>query len=99
MPRPRFEAKITTHRVSVYMDNVDDDDKNEIAGMLRGLACAIDGFGANVNMTNARFWRESPVIWSFSTVKKAIYFKDCVEYYFDDEILEALKVKRRRIRF
>ena len=66
--------------------------------MLRGLACAIDGFCADFNMTNDRFWGESPVIWPFSTVEKAERFKDCVEYYFDDAILEALKVKRRKTR-
>ena len=98
MPRLRFKDGIPSSRVSVYMDDVDDDDRDEIAGMLRGLACAIDGFGADANMTNDRFWRESPVIWPFSTVEKAKYFKSCVEYYFDDAILEALKVKRRTIR-
>ena len=41
MPRLKYE---TSRRVSVYMDDVDDDDRDEIAGMLRGLACAIDGF-------------------------------------------------------
>ena len=99
MPRLTFgPAKITTNRVSVYMDDVDDDDKDEIAGMLRGLACAIDGFRADTNMTNDRFWTESPMIWPFSTVGKAKRFKACVDYYFDDAILQALKVKRRVIR-
>ena len=98
MPQLRFTDGIPSRRVSVYMDDVDDADRNEIAGMLRGLACAIDGFGADTDMTNERFWQESPVIWPFSTVEKAKYFKSCVEYYFDDAILEALKVKRRTIR-
>lgn len=70
----------------------------KIPYMMRGLACAIDGFGADADMTNERFWQESPVIWLFSTVEKAKYFKSCVEYYFDDAILEALKIKRRTIR-
>ena len=56
------------------MDDVDDHDRDEIAGMLRGLACAIDDFRADSNMTNDRFWRESPVIWPFSTVEKAKHF-------------------------
>ena len=93
MPRLKYE---TTRRVSVYMDDVDVGDRDEIAGMLRGLACAIDGFRADSNITNDRFWQESPVIWPFSTVEKAERFKDRVEYYFDDGILEALKVKRRK---
>lgn len=98
MPRLTFRpAQITSRRVSVYMDDVDEDDINEVAGMPRGLACAIDGFQADSNMTNDRFWTESPVIWPFSTVAKAKRFKECVEYYFDDAILEALKVKRRVI--
>ena len=95
MSRLRFEDGIPSRRVSVYMDDVDHDDRDEIAGMLRGLACAIDGFGADANMTNDRFWSESPVVWSFSDAKKAEYFKFRVEYYFDGAILETLKVKRR----
>ena len=35
-------------RVSVYLDDVKDEDKGEVAGMLRGLMCAIDGWGDKV---------------------------------------------------
>ena len=97
----RMRLKTTTvpsKSVSVYMEDVEDVDRDEIAGMLRGLACAIDGFRADSKMTNDRFWQESPVIWPFTTVEKAEYFKVCVDYYFDDAILEALKVKRRKMR-
>ena len=96
MARLKVETTVPSRSVRVYMDEVDDDDRDEIAGMLRGLACAIDGFRADSNMTNERFWRENPVKWPFSTVEKAAHFKDCVEYYFDEEILKTLKVKRRK---
>ena len=98
MPRLKYETTVPSRSVAVYMDDVDDDDRDEIAGMLRGLACAIDGFRADSNMSNDRFWRVSPVKWPFSSVEKAERFKDCVEYYFDDEILRVLKVKRRKKR-
>lgn len=81
-------------RVSVYLDNVRDEDKGEIAGMLRGLMCSIEGWGAISGFTNEVF-ENSPVLLSFSTVENAHYFKSCVEYYFSDKILNALKVKKR----
>lgn len=84
-------------RISVYLDGVDDDDKGEIAGMLRGLMCAIDGWTSIAGMTNEVF-ENSPVVLSFSSVESAHYFKRCVEYYFSDGILNSLKVKKRFIR-
>lgn len=84
-----------TERISVYMKDVEEDDVNEIAGMLRGLACALDGFEGVAGMKNEKFWREKPVKWKFSSVDKANYFKECVEYYFSDEVLDAMRVKRR----
>lgn len=77
------------------MDDVDGEDVEEIAGMLRGLACALDGFNAVTGMDNERFWTESPVKWSFSSPEKAALFVDRVKYYFSPEILSDLKVKRR----
>ena len=96
MLRVRFE---TTKSINVYMDDVGDEDKNEVAGMLRGLACALEGYKGVSDMTNERFWGASPVRWSFSSAEKANYFKECVDYYFSEDILKALKVKRLRKRF
>lgn len=87
-----------SERVSVYMSGVDPGDVNELAGMLRGLACSLDGFRADKGMDNQRFWTEEPVIWEFSDADKASYFVECVKYYFSDDILETLKVKRRYYR-
>lgn len=81
-------------KVSVHLDDVKEADKGEIAGMLRGLMCAIEGWGSISGVTNAVF-NESPVVLSFSTVDNAHYFKTCVEYYFSEDILNALKVKKR----
>jgi hypothetical protein len=39
-------------RVSVYLDTVKHEDKGEVAGMLRGLMCSIDGWGAISGLTN-----------------------------------------------
>jgi hypothetical protein len=81
-------------KVSVYLDGVKNEDKGEIAGMLRGLMCAIEGWGSNKGLTNDVF-ENSPVVLEFSNVENAHYFKSCVEYYFSDDILEALEVKKR----
>ena len=82
-------------KISVNMDDVDSDDRNEIAGMLRGLMCAIEGWGSIKGFTNDLFDDHGSVILTFSTIEKAHHFRDCVHYYFDEGILEALKVKRR----
>jgi hypothetical protein len=88
-------GKNYVRRISVYLDDVKADDKSEVAGMLRGLMCAIEGWGALSGLTNEVFNTESPVIFQFSDVANAHYFKSCVEYYFDDGILARLKVKKR----
>ena len=82
-------------RVSVYLEGVKNDDRNEITGMLRGLMCSIEGWGSISGLTNDKFEAESPVILEFTSVENALYFKECVEYYFSDEILSSLKVKKR----
>ena len=94
MPRVVIDRE-RSNRVSVYMDGVDADDMDEVAGMLRGLACAINGFRVVSGMDNTRFWIESPVKWGFNTTEDADYFRTCVDYYFDDDILKGLKVKPR----
>lgn len=85
-------------KISVNMDDVDSDDRYEIAGMLRGLMCSIEGWGSIRGFTNALFDDDGSVILTFSTIEKAHRFQDCVQYYFDETILEALKVKRRVLR-
>src|SRR3954462_6843449 len=82
-------------RVSVYLDGVKEEDKDEVAGMLRGLMCAIEGWGAISGLTNEHFVSNSPVVLPFRSIKNAHYFKSCVEYYFAEDILNHLKVKRR----
>lgn len=63
--------------------------------MLRGLMCAIEGWGINAGLTNELFDDDGSVIVTFSSIEKARYFKECVDYYFDEAILESLRVKRR----
>lgn len=89
------EGKEYVPKVSVNMDDVDIDDRAEIAGMLRGLMCAIEGWGSISGFTNNLFDTNGSVILTFSTIDKAKYFRECVNYYFDSDILDALKVKRR----
>ena len=60
-----FPTDQSHKRVSV---DPDDDDKEEIAGMLRGRPCAMDGLRGDTNMTGGRFWRRSPEIRPSSTV-------------------------------
>jgi hypothetical protein len=93
-----LEKPTYSHRLSVYLDDVKSDDKDEIAGMLRGLMCAIEGWGPLAGLTNDHFQNNSPVILTFSSAKNAAHFKNCVDYYFDDEHLEALKVRRRIVK-
>ena len=82
-------------RVSVYLDEVKDEDKGEVAGMLRGLMCAIEGWAGISGLTNDHFSSDSRVLFLFSSVENAHYFKACVEYYFSDDVLSALKLKKR----
>ena len=82
-------------KVSVHMEGVKNEDINEIAGMLRGLMCSIEGWGRISGYTNERFVVENPLKLSFSSVENAHYFRDCVNYYFGDHILDVLKIKRR----
>jgi hypothetical protein len=84
-----------TAKISVYLDDVKDEDKGEVAGMLRGLMCALDGYAPLSGLTNDVMSQEGPVVLRFSSVEKAHYFKSCVEYYFSPQVLEALKVKKR----
>jgi len=82
-------------RLSIYLDGFKEADRNEVAGMLRGLMCAIEGWAAISGLTNDTFSADSPVVLSFSNVKNAHRFKECVEYYFSEDILELLRVKKR----
>lgn len=84
-----------TPRVSVYMNTVKASDADEIASMLRGLMCAIEGWGSIGGLTNAKFSVSNPLILEFSSIENAHYFKSCVEYYFSDDILDRLRVSKR----
>jgi len=82
-----------TPAVSVHLDNVKEADKKEVAGMLRGLMCAIEGFAPLQGLSNENFVQNDPVRLSFSSIETAHYFQECVEYYFSDRT--GIKVKRR----
>jgi hypothetical protein len=90
-------SKKQTPNISIYIEKTNDQALiNEIAGMLRGLANAIGGFKTNSGKNNQLFREKSPVKMEFNNVENANYFKECVEYYFSEEILEnSLKAKRR----
>lgn len=81
--------------VSVYLDNMEEDEKDEIAGMLRGLVCSMEGFGIVNNLTNERFRAGNPLRIEFRTAENARHFKMRVEKYFSEEILKRVRVKRR----
>jgi hypothetical protein len=88
--------KSYTPRVRVDMKRVKKDDKDEVASMLRGLMCSIEGWGSISGLTNDEFQNRDPLILKFSSsVENAHYFKECIEYYFADSVLERLEVKRR----
>ena len=89
------EGKNYSPTLSIYMDDVKEDDITEIAGMLRGLMCSIEGWSVISGLTNDEFEKNNPVILKFNSVDNAHYFKSCVEYYFSKEILEAIKIKKR----
>lgn len=51
--------KEQTRRISVHMESVDKDDVNDIAEMLRSLACALDGYNGVAGMTNEKFGKRN----------------------------------------
>ncbi|WP_218314438.1 hypothetical protein [Halomonas sp. 18071143] len=89
-----FEKNYTP-RIRIDMSRIRSDDKGEVSSMLRGLMCSIEGWGAISGLTNDEFQTRDPLILEFSSVENAHYFKECVEYYFSDDILDRLEVKRR----
>ncbi|SDG58513.1 hypothetical protein SAMN05216571_1223 [Onishia taeanensis] len=84
-----------TPRIRIDMSRIRNDDKGEVSSILRGLMCSIEGWGAISGLTNDEFQTRDPLILKFSSVENAHYFKECVEYYFSDDILDRLEVKRR----
>lgn len=80
--------------LSVYFDGLNDVDRDEIAGMMRGLMCAIEGWHIIAGLTNEYFATSDPVILRFSSVRKAHYFKKCIEIYLDSEVLEHVTIKK-----
>lgn len=90
--------KIFLPKISVYLDDVKTEDRDEIASMLRGLMCAIEGWGQISGLTNEYFTSNSPVILNFTRIDNAHYFKSCVEYYFSDDILRVLSIKKRIVK-
>ena len=93
----RFDQeKQFTQNLSVYVEDTENDTIKEIAGMLRGLMCAIEGYSAMSGKTNLHFQENYPVKLEFSSVENANYFKECVEFYFSENVLQQyLRVKRR----
>lgn len=81
--------------LSIDLEGVKEEDMGEIAGMLRGLMCAIEGWGPLSGLTNEYIKENNPVRLSFSSVKNAHYFEKCVYYYFDADILEKIRIKKR----
>ncbi len=82
--------------LSVYIETPNAEVLKEISGMLRGLMCSIEGWGAIAGKTNEHFSENNPVKLSFSSVDNAHYFKECVDYYFSQEVLDNyLNVKKR----
>jgi hypothetical protein len=88
-----FEKNFTP-KIRVDMGRVKKDDKTEIASMLRGLMCSIEGWGAISGLTNDEFQNRDPLILEFSSVDNVHYFKECVEYYFSVDILKRFEVIR-----
>lgn len=82
-------------KISINMDDVRQEDRYEIAGMLRGLKVALEGYKSISGLANNLFDNDGSVVLEFESEDNARYFKECVHYYFDDQILEVLRVKRR----
>ncbi len=66
----------------------------EVIGMLRGLANAIEGFSGVSGIYNVDAVNKDKVRFRFSSVENALRFKGCVEKYFDEEILEKFSTKK-----
>lgn len=84
-----------TRRLSLHFDGVKEEDINEVAGMLRGLMCALEGWGAISGLDNEKFSEAKPLVLTFKSAENADYFKQCVHYYFSEQVLAGLRVVRR----
>jgi hypothetical protein len=89
------DDKVYVPKISVYLDGAEREDKDEVAGMLHDLMCSIEGWGEVSGLTNEVPSAGGPMIFPFSTVDNAHYFKNCAEYYFDGGPLVGLTVKNR----
>jgi hypothetical protein len=83
-------------KVHVYFDeDLEEQAICELAGMLRGLMCSIEGWGCISGLDNSFFQGNSPVKLKFKNVENATRFRDRARLYFD-EVLIAKSVRKRR---
>ena len=95
----RIDQKEYSPNVSVYIEDAENDETvlREIAGMLRGLMCAIEGYKPLTGKTNEHFRENYPVKLSFTTPENACYFKERVKLYFSEEVLRNYLIVKRRV--
>lgn len=82
--------------INVYLRDygLDETEIEEVIGMLRGLANAIEGFNGVSGIDNVKAVNDEKVRFRFSSIEKAYRFKGCIEKYFAEEILEQIKAKK-----
>jgi hypothetical protein len=83
-------------KINVYLrgNGLKKKEIEEVIGMLRGLANAIEGFSAVSGIYNHDAINQDKVRFRFSSVENARRFKGCVEKYFDADVLEKFSTKR-----
>jgi hypothetical protein len=58
--------------------------------------CAIEGYNSISGLTNDEYENSDPFIVTFSSVEIAHNFKKSVDCYFSSEILQNLKLKKKK---
>jgi len=83
-------------KINVYLkgNGLKKKEIEEVIGMLRGLANAIEGFSGVSGIYNVDAVNKEKVRFHFSSVENAHRFKECVEKYFDEDVLTKFATKR-----
>lgn len=97
------QGKIKSNRfylgkVHVHLKNCDQTEMRQIAGMLRGLQCAVEGWKNLSGQTNDNFidqvLNRGRVTIELDSAYNARKFKEITDKYFRDDCRRKLKVKR-----
>ena len=100
--RKEKPSKLYLSKVHVHLKDCHETEMRQIAGMLRGLQCAIEGWKNLSGQTNDNFIDQvlyrGHVTIEFASVNNAQKFKEITNSYFRGGCRNKLKVKAVRIK-